>query len=201
MDYPQLYHNHFGTLPSDWRVGHVNKLWTGYASDPGVRRTGASGGVTSAVLIYLLATKRIDSAILAKQATPTPAQASWCIARTREEVLACAQSVSVPLSMLDSIRHLVPGERYAMTCVPEQSAALRVLQHGGDERARQIEFVLGPYTGTALDRRPPPTAHLQPAHLPAHTLRQIPEDWTLYRRPSHDQPVFCQMKKAPCAAP
>lgn len=153
VDYPQLYHNHFGTLPSDWRVGHVNKLWTGYASDPGVRRTGASGGVTSAVLIYLLATKRIDGAILAKQGTPTPAQASWCIARTREDVLACAQSVYVPLSMLDSIRHLVPGERYAMTCVPEQSAALRVLQHGGDERARQIEFVLGPYTGTALDRR------------------------------------------------
>jgi hypothetical protein len=49
--------------------------------------------------------------------------------------------------------------------------------------------------------RPLPTAHLQPAHLPAHTLRQSPEDWTLCRRPSHDQPVFCQMKMAPCAAP
>jgi len=55
--------------------------------------------------------------------------------------------------MLDSLRHLEPGKRYAMTCVPEQSAALRVLQHAGHEAAKQIDFVLGPYTGTALDRR------------------------------------------------
>jgi coenzyme F420 hydrogenase subunit beta len=153
VDYPKLYQSHFGSLPTDWRVGHIDQLWTGNAADPHIRRTGASGGVTSAVLIHLLETGRIHGAILAKQGIPTPDQASWFIARTREEVLACAQSVYVPLSMLDSLHHLVPGERYAMTCVPEQSAALRVLQHGGDSRARQIEFVLGPYTGTALDRR------------------------------------------------
>jgi coenzyme F420 hydrogenase subunit beta len=101
----------------------------------------------------LLETKQIDGAILARQGIPTAEQASWFIARNREEVLACAQSVYVPLSMLDSLRELIPGERYAMTCVPEQSAALRVLQHAGDMRARQIEYILGPYTGTALDRR------------------------------------------------
>lgn len=153
IDYPALYKNHYGGEPSDWRVGIIDELWTGFASDPVVRRTGASGGVTSAVLIYLLETGRIDGAILVRQGIPEPEQASWFIARNSEEVLACAQSVYVPVSVIDCLPDLVEGERYAMTCVPEQSAALRVLQHGGDTRAKQVEYVLGPYTGTALDRR------------------------------------------------
>ncbi len=153
IDYPELYRRHFGAAPEDWRVGHIDRLWTGHASDPLVRRTGASGGVTSAVLIHLLETGRIDGAVVVRQGIPEPEQASWFIARTAEEVLACAQSVYVPVSVLDVLPHLVEGERYAMTCVPEQSAALRVLQHAGDTRAGQVAFVLGPYTGTALDRR------------------------------------------------
>lgn len=153
VDYPQTYQNHFGKLPTDWRVGHIDQLWTGHASDPQIRRMGASGGVISAVIIHLLESGRIDGAVLAKQGVPTPEQASWFIARTREEVLSCAQSVYVPLSMLDAVMAFVPGERYAMTCLPEQSAALRVLQHGNFERAAQVEYVLGPYTGTALDQR------------------------------------------------
>lgn len=153
IDYPELYRQHFGKLPDDWRVGHIDKLWTGHASDPLIRRAGASGGVTSAILIYLLETGRIDGAILVMQGMPTAERASWFIARTRDEVLSCAQSVYIPVSVLDSLGSLVAGERYAMTCLPEQSASLRVLQHGGDCRASQIKYVLGPYTGTALDAR------------------------------------------------
>lgn len=153
IDYPKLYHMHFGSLPNDWRVGHVNSLWTGYASDDMIRRTGASGGVISAVLIYLLELNYIDGAIVAKQGCPSPEEANWFIARTREEILACAQSVYVPVSMLDALPYLQAGERYAISCLPEQSAALRVLQHNGHCQAQQISYVLGPYTGTALETR------------------------------------------------
>ena len=153
IDYPELYQNHFGSLPTDWRVGHIDKLWTGHAADPQIRRAGASGGATTAVLIHLLETGRIDAAILAKQGTPTPEQASWFIARSREEILSCVQSVYVPVSMLDCLPKLEAGKKYAITLVPEQSAALRALQHSGQQQARQIEYVLGPYTGTALDPR------------------------------------------------
>jgi coenzyme F420 hydrogenase subunit beta len=41
--------------------------------------------------------------------------------------------------------------RYAITCLPEQSASLRVLQHLGYGPAKQIKYVLGPYTGTGLE--------------------------------------------------
>jgi coenzyme F420 hydrogenase subunit beta len=150
IDYPALYRTHYGRLPDDWRIGIVEQMWTGYAVDPETRRAGASGGVTSQVLIYLLEQGLIDGAILARQGIPSPEEASWFIARSREEILQSAQSVYIPVSMLDALPGLTPNERYAMTCVPEQSAALRVLQHGGHKQARQVEFVLGPYTGTAL---------------------------------------------------
>jgi coenzyme F420 hydrogenase subunit beta len=153
IDYPALYRNHYGSLPSDWRVGHIDRLWTGHATDPDIRRAGASGGVTTAVLIHLLESGLIDAAILAKQGIPTAERASWFIATTREDILSCVQSVYVPVSMLDCLPHLEPGRKYAITLVPEQAAALRVLQHAGHMPARQIEWVLGPYTGTALDPR------------------------------------------------
>lgn len=153
IDYPALYREHYGSLPTDWRVGHINRLWTGHATEPAIRRAGASGGVTTAVLIHLLKTGRIDAAILAKQGIPTAAEASWFIAHSQEDILSCVQSVYVPVSMLDCLPQLESGKKYAITLVPEQAAALRVMQHAGHAPATQIEYVLGPYTGTALDKR------------------------------------------------
>ena len=37
-----------------------------------------------------------------------------------------------------------------MVCLPDQSAALRSMQHLGNERALQIKYVVGPYVGTSL---------------------------------------------------
>lgn len=150
VDYPSLYLRHHGRLASDWTVGVADRAWIGYATDESVRRTGASGGVLTAVLLFLLRTKRIHAAILARQDHPSPGTASWFIARTSEDVIRCAQSVYTPVSMLDALREILPDEIYAMTCVPEQSAALRSLQQAGHKRAQQVAYILGPYTGTAL---------------------------------------------------
>jgi len=150
IDYPSLYKSHYGHLPEDWRVGIVDAMWTGYSGDTDIRSSGASGGVTTAVLLYLLESGRIDAAVVAKQGVSSPEKAGYFFARNRGELLASAQSVYIPVPMLDALRDFKPGERYAMTCVPEQSAALRVLQHAGHKAALQVDHVLGPYTGTAL---------------------------------------------------
>jgi coenzyme F420 hydrogenase subunit beta len=60
------------------------------------------------------------------------------------------QSVYIPVSVLDIISEFKKGKRYAMVCLPEQSAALRKLQTMGHPGSLQVKFVLGPYTGTAL---------------------------------------------------
>lgn len=150
VDYPETYRRHFGKLPVDWRVGIVDRMWTGFARDPSIRRAGASGGVTTSVLTYLLESRLVDGVVIARQGLPTPEEATWFIARTPDEIIACAGSVYVPVAMLESLRDFRPGERYAMTGVPEQTAALRVLQQEKNPQALQVEYVLGPYTGTAL---------------------------------------------------
>ena len=150
IDYPRLYRDHYGALPGSWLVGPIIATRTGFAGDPAIRARGASGGVTTAVLVHLLESGRIDAAIVVRQGVPAPREASAVFARTRDEILAAAQSVYIPVSVLDILPRLEPGKRYAMTLVPEQAAALRRLQASGHPQARQVEWVLGPYTGTAL---------------------------------------------------
>jgi len=151
IHYPALYRQHFGHTPDRWLLGHIESVHTGFAADPSLRAAGASGGVLTRVLIFLLEEKLIDAAIVVRQDVPTPGQARAVVARTREEILAAAQSVYIPVSTLDVLNQLEPGLRYAMTCLPDQSAALRALQQRGHPGAQQIRYVLGPYTGTALE--------------------------------------------------
>ena len=153
IDYPRLYEVHYGRHPDNWLTGIVQKVRTGHAADPTIRLAGASGGVLTRVLQYLLETGRIDGAVVAKQGIPSPMEASAVIATTPQEVLDCAGSVYIQVPMIPALARFEPGKRYAFVGTPEQTAVLRELQRRGDARARQVAFVLGPYTGTALSPR------------------------------------------------
>lgn len=150
VNYPELYKGHYGDYPDSWLLGNVIKVRTGYSGDEEVRLSGASGGVTTQVLAHLLESGRIDAAIVVRQGIPEPQKARVVIVSNVEELKSAAQSVYIPVATLDVLRLLEPGKRYAMTCLPDQSAALRALQVQGYEKALQIKYVLGPYTGTAL---------------------------------------------------
>ena len=52
--------------------------------------------------------------------------------------------------MLDILKELDTKKKYAITCLPEQSSALRAMQAKKYQPALQIKFILGPYTGTSL---------------------------------------------------
>lgn len=153
IDYPRLYEAHYGRQPDSWLTGVVQKVRTGHAADPAVRLAGASGGVITRVLQFLLETGRIDGAVLARQGIPSPMEASAVIAKTPQEVLDCAGSVYIQVPMIPALARFEPGKRYAFVGTPEQTAVLRELQRRGDERAKQVAYVLGPYTGTALSPR------------------------------------------------
>lgn len=148
--YGDLYRAHFGGLPQNWLLGSLLTVRTGHSLVPAVRAQASSGGVITQVLLYLLESKRIEGAILVKQGVPSPLEARAVVATSREEILACSQSVYIPVSTLDRLPELKAGKSYAITCLPDQAAALRVLQHQGSKQAALIKYVLGPYTGTAL---------------------------------------------------
>ena len=150
IHYPDTYQAHYGCHPANWLTGIIQEVRTGYASDPAIRLAGASGGVITRTLLHLLESGRIDGAILARQGVPAPMEAAAVIATTPDEILNCAGSVYIAVPMIPALAKLIPSKRYAFVGTPEQTACLRALQHAGDARAKQVAYVLGPYTGTAL---------------------------------------------------
>ncbi|MCF8224439.1 MAG: Coenzyme F420 hydrogenase/dehydrogenase, beta subunit C-terminal domain [Bacteroidales bacterium] len=150
ISYPELYETHYGNLPENLLYGHIQKVRIGHSASEGIRNKSASGGIITATLIYLLQKGYIDGAVCVKQGMPEPLEASSFIARSEEEIKGSMQSVYIPVSTLDRLKDFKPGEKYAMVCLPEQSAALRKLQSLKHPAALQVQYILGPYTGTAL---------------------------------------------------
>lgn len=132
-------------------MGPYLNLYTGHATDPAIRLQAASGGILSRVLIELVESGRVSATVLIRQGVPSPEYASPVIARTRGEILASAQSVYAVTPMLDILPQLegVPG-RLAFVGLPDQVAALRMLQAAGHPTASRFDFIAGPYTGTNM---------------------------------------------------
>lgn len=150
IDYPKLYQDFYGSYPDNWLTGKINSAYIGFSNDDQIRRNSSSGGVITGVLCYLLESKKIDAAIVVKQGIGSPEIPGVFIARTVEEIRQSSQSIYVPVSTLDVLNKLLPNEKYAITLLPEQSSALRKLQIANIGLSNQIEYILGPYTGTSI---------------------------------------------------
>jgi coenzyme F420 hydrogenase subunit beta len=150
-NYPELNKSVFGKVPASWLSGVVSRSFIGHASDEFVRRNGASGGVITAVLIYLLESGKIDGAVCLKVGGKVPYRAEAVIARTKEEIIACAQSVYsvTPTNLILQELDEVEG-KFAYVGLPDQVASIRKLQALGNKAALKIEYVLGPYMGTQM---------------------------------------------------
>lgn len=150
LNYPELYKDFYKQYPESWLTGHIHSVYQGFSNEKEIRTNSASGGILTHVMVHLLKTKKIDAALVVKQGIPFPEKARIIVANTLEEVLSASQSVYVPVATLDILNKLEPGKKYAITCLPDQAAALRRLQVNGNEKALQIKYIIGPYTGTAL---------------------------------------------------
>ena len=150
VPYPELF-GFLGGCPESWLLGRFRRVFTGFATDPLVRRRGASGGVLSRVLIHLLESGRVEGAVVLCQGLRRPDVATPMIATTRDEVLAAAESVYAVTPTLTVVPEMAAfGGRLAFVGLPEQVAALRLLQVARHPAALKVAFVAGPYTGTNM---------------------------------------------------
>ncbi|MGH7321698.1 MAG: Coenzyme F420 hydrogenase/dehydrogenase, beta subunit C-terminal domain [Candidatus Rokuibacteriota bacterium] len=150
VPYPQLF-QHLGYSLSSWLLGPYRRVWTGFATDPTVRRRCASGGVISRILIHLLESGRVQGAVVLRQSLRHPEVASPVIATDREQVLAAAESIYAVTPTLTILPEMAAFDgRLAFVGLPEQVATLRLLQAAGHPAASKVVFVLGPYTGTNM---------------------------------------------------
>ena len=80
-------------------LGIFNYSGMGYATDDRIRRAGASGGVTTALLIYGLEKGLIDCALVAGFSREKPWRTEAKIATNREELIEAAQSKYAPVAI------------------------------------------------------------------------------------------------------
>ncbi|NJP06937.1 MAG: coenzyme F420 hydrogenase [Chloroflexaceae bacterium] len=150
LHYPELTRAMAGRLPDNWLIGCYRQLWIGYSNVPDIRRNGASGGVITQTLVYLLEQGLIDGAIVVRQGQPRPWQAEAVIARTVDEICAASQSVYAPVPVNTILAQVADFQgSLAYVGLPDQVASLRRLQQLGHPAANKITWVLGPYVGTS----------------------------------------------------
>jgi coenzyme F420 hydrogenase subunit beta len=151
INYPAAYRDVFGTYPQNWLIGHCRQVFIGNSRVPEIRRRGASGGVITQTLVYLLERGQIDGAVVVRQGWPKPWLAEPTIARSADEIMAASQSVYVPVPVNVVLAHMGAFDgRLAYVGLPDQVASLRCLQKLRHRGALSVDYIIGPYVGTSM---------------------------------------------------
>lgn len=151
VPYPLLNEYLHGNNKINFLTGNVINSWIGYSLDDSIRLNSASGGVITTTLIYLLNKGLIDGAIVVKSGIPNAESALPIIATTEKELIASAQSVYMPVPVNEILKKSKKFDgRLAFVGLPDQVASIRILQMNKHPSTRNIEYILGPYTGTNM---------------------------------------------------
>lgn len=151
VDYPELNKSVFGKLPKSFLVGEYKKIYIGYATDSTIRRNAASAGVTTAMQNYLIQSGKTDGAITLGMREDKPYLTKPQIARTREDILAHAQS-KYTTAPVNQILSDIPDDINSLsyTGLPHEIVAIRKLQQLNHSSVSKINYVFGIFYGETL---------------------------------------------------
>ena len=123
--------------------GPIERVRTGQAKDFQIRREGSSGGVISALAVYLLESRQVDFVAQIAVDTENPLANEVQMSRTRADVLSAAGSRYAPAAPLARIEeYLSTGQRFALIGKPCDVAAVRNLAKVDSRIDRQIPFLI-----------------------------------------------------------
>ncbi len=131
-------------------LGVYTDLLKGYAKDPHIRLLGASGGLTTALLLFALDKKWIDGAIVTAMDHEKPWRPRPILARTGEEIIGAAKSKYVISPNNIAFRELEQCERVAVVGLPCHVHGIRKIQTSRklSALARKIVYVFGLFCGS-----------------------------------------------------
>lgn len=109
------------------KCGIVKNVYTGYSLYSDAYNQAVSGGIASSIIVYALEHGLIDGAVLAGWDPEVPYEAKAVVARTREEVIACAGSKYQPHPQLLGLKDAAKLglKKIAITCTPCNALSLR----------------------------------------------------------------------------
>jgi coenzyme F420 hydrogenase subunit beta len=151
FDFPVQKVSVFGDPKGHAYIGHYQAIYTGFSTDPEIRLNAASGGIISAVLIFLLEKKMIDGAVVLGMSEKEPWLTKPFIATTKEDIIRAAQSKYI----IGSVNELLPeiGQFegiLAYVGLPGQVQSVRLLQQVNHPSVRNIRYIFGPFYGNTL---------------------------------------------------
>ncbi len=126
--------------------GYVRKQYVGYATDSAIRLAGASGGMVTAMLCFLLEQGVIDGAVVAAMHEEKPWTTVGKLACTTEEIRLAAQSkycLTPSLAALSELRNR--KGKFAVAALPCQVAGLRKLAAVDPGLSGKISCIMGLY--------------------------------------------------------
>lgn len=152
FDFPAMRKQIFGDTPGvHLYMGPYRELCIGHATDPELREAGASGGILSAILIYLLEKGRIDGAVVTRMSRDKPWLTEPFIATSREAILEGAQSKYIITSVNEILGTIAEFDgNLAYVGLPGQVQSVRKLQQAGDPSVKNIKYIFGPFYGNTL---------------------------------------------------
>ncbi len=132
-------------------TGTYQSINIGFAAKEEIRSKGASGGILSAILIWLLEQKLIDGAVVTGMSQSEPWLSQSFIATTAEEILQAAQSKYIITSVNEILPEIGQFEgKLAYVGLPGQVQSIRKLQAIKHPWVKNIDYIFGPFYGNTL---------------------------------------------------
>jgi len=152
VDYHQLNRQVFPSTEHryqhDSEMGFFLSNYVGYSKLADIRRRASSGGLITTLLLYLMEKGEIDGAIVVgfnKEAHWLP-ETKLC--RSRQEIIASAQSKYTILSHLSILRQIEHEEgRFALVALPCQINGLKKMELYRPRLKEKIAYIFGVFCG------------------------------------------------------
>lgn len=147
VDFSLLSHQVFNhDYDPDNLQGYVENMFVAHSTDEKIRATATSGGLVTALLVYLLKNKAIDGAVVAGFDSDDPCKMRGILATTPEEVINAAQSKYCITSSMDALQAVRRRKgRFAVVGLPCQVQGLRKLMTVDPSLANKIFCIFGLY--------------------------------------------------------
>lgn len=152
FDFPTYREEIYGeATPFHVYTGPVQSISIAHATDPSIRLNGASGGIISAMLVYLLKKNLIQGAVVLGMSKTKPWLTQPFIATSEEQIMEAAQSKYI----ISSVNEILPEigafkGRLAYVGLPGQVQSIRALQKENHPWVQNIDYIFGPFYGNTL---------------------------------------------------
>lgn len=125
--------------------GSVCRVFNAWSAEPNIRQTSSSGGVTSALAIYLLESNKVSAVLHVGVGKENFLYNKLHISRTREDVLSRNASRYAPAAVFDEIMDIFeknPNDTYAFIGKPCDMAGMQNLLCEYPQYANRIKYYL-----------------------------------------------------------